>query len=224
MTAVDPPSISPYSASTGSPSGPRTRRVRRSPRVAATRASTVPSPPSAIGTSTTSASEAATRTPSAIASAASSADSEPLNALGAMTRRISPSPAGVRRRSVDGRQPVTVLGAASPHDLEIELLQPLDHWPHLAITDRPTVDIDHGRYLRAGAAKEDLIGDIELRAVDGALHDLQVELSAQQLDHGESGQTFQDVVRGGRCKHLAVADQEDVLGAAFADMTVVGQH
>src|SRR4029077_904341 len=86
------------------------------------------------------------------------------------------------------------------------------------------IDIAHGRYLRAGAAKEDLIGDIELRAVDGALHDLQVELSAQQLDHGESGQTFQDVVRGGRCKHLTVADQEDVLGAAFADMTVVGQH
>src|ERR1700686_3075142 len=170
-----------------------------------------------------SASEAAARTPSAIASAPSSADSETLNALGAMTMRISPSPAG-GRRSVDGRQPGTVLGATSPHDLEIELLQPVDHRPHLAVTNWPPVDIDHRRDLRAGAAQEDLVGDVKLRPVDGALHDLEVQLGAQQLDHGEPGKALENIVRGGRCKHLAVTDQEDVLGAAFADMAFVGQH
>src|ERR1700704_4372640 len=224
ITAVDPPSISPYSASTGSPSGPRTRRVRRSPPVAATSASTVPSPPSAIGTNTISASGRAARTPSAIASAASNAVNEPLKALGAMTMRISPSPAGPRRRAVDGRQPVTGLGAAAPHDFEIELLEPLDHRPHLAITDRPPVDIDHWRYLCARATKENLISDVELGTVDGALHHLKIQLGAQQLDHGEPGEALENIVRGRRGQHLAVADDEDVLGAAFADMAVVGQH
>src|ERR1700730_8451738 len=144
ITAVDPPSISPYSASTGSPSGPRTRSVCRSPRVAATSAPTVPSPPSAIGTSTNSASRMATRTPSPIASPASTADSDPLKALGATTMRISASPAKEAAPSVDRCQPVAVLGAVSPDDVEVELLELAHHWPDLAIADRPAVDIDHG--------------------------------------------------------------------------------
>src|SRR5216684_297739 len=73
---------------------------------------------------------------------------------------------GLRPRLVDGCQPGAILAAASADDLEIELLQPVDHRPHLAIADRPPVDVDHRRNLCAGAAKEDLIGDIKLGAVD----------------------------------------------------------
>src|ERR1700688_4455152 len=117
----------------GSPSGPRTRPVRRWPCAAATSASTVPSPPSAIGTNTRSASGAAIRMPSAIAVAASSADNDPLKALGATTMRISASPAEERAPSVDRCQPVAVLGAVSPDDVEVELLELTHHRPHLAI-------------------------------------------------------------------------------------------
>src|SRR2546426_5444794 len=146
-------------------SGPRTRSVRRSPLVAATRASTVPSPPSAIGTSTRSASAAAARTPSRIASAAWSADSEPLNALGAITMRISAS------RLVNRRQPVTVLAVASADDVEVELLQPGHHWADLAVADRTAIDIDHRRDLRPCAAEKDFVSDVELRAIDRSLND-----------------------------------------------------
>src|SRR2546423_3985668 len=224
ITAVDPPSSSPYSASTGSPSGPRTRSVRRSPGVAATSASTVPSPPSAIGTSTRSASGAAARTPSAIASAASSADNEPLKALGAMTMRISPSPARWRRRSVDGCEPGPVFAIPAAHDLEIQFLQPLDDRPDLAIADEPAVDVDHRRNLGAGAAEEDLVGNVELGAVDRALEDFHAELGTEQLDHGEPGEALENIVGRRRREHLAVANHEDILGAALADMALMRQH
>ena len=112
----------------------------------------------------------------------------------------------------------------SPNDVEVELLQLTDDRPHLAIADRASIDIDHGGYLGTRATEEDLIGDVELGAVDGALDHFHIQLLAQQLDHRVPGQSLEDVVRGGRRRDHAVTDQEDVLGAAFADVTILGQH
>ena len=53
--------------------------------------------------------------------------------------------------------------------------------PTLPVPDRPPIDLDHGRQLGAGAAQEDLVGHVQLGAVDGALDDRDAEVAG----HGD---------------------------------------
>ena len=76
--------------------------------------------------------------------------------------------------SVDGLDPVAVGGRATPHGVEVGrhdrrcVIGPMPPLPTVAMVDRRD-----RRDLRAGAAEEDLVGDVELAAVD--VPDLDVE-------------------------------------------------
>src|SRR4029077_8290180 len=217
-TAVRPESIKPKRASTRSPSGPSTFALRYSPSLATTSASIVPSPPSATGTSTISASGKTSRTPRAIAAAACGAVSVPLKALGATTTFTSGSPPDSRdypnffwrqaadspdhpwslrtptQRSVDRDCPVLVLRRLAADGAEVDALQLLREFPDLAVADRPPVDLDHRRDLRAGSAQQQLVACVELCAVDAALEHLFVELGLDDTDEELPRHTLENVV------------------------------
>src|SRR5438105_11989880 len=199
----------PKVASMTSPSGPSTVTPTSSPPRAATRASTVPSPPSATGTSSTSASGSARRTPSAIALAAAGAPREPLKGLDAATTFKA---VGRSNRSVDRQRPVSVLGVVASDGLEVDLLQLLGELAHPPVRDRPAVHLDHRRDLRPGPAEEDLVADVELRAVDASLDHGHLQLLTDQPDHQAAGDPLQDVVGDRRGREHAVLQDEEVLG------------
>ena len=80
-----------------------------------------------------------------------------------------------------------------------------------------------GRQLSTRPAQEDLVGGVQLGAVDGALDHRNAEIAA----HGDdvlSSDPLEDVVGPGRGDQDAVPDDEQVLGAPLADMAVLGQH
>jgi hypothetical protein len=59
--------------------------------------------------------------------------------------------------------------------------QPPRDLPHATGADRPVVDARHRHRLHPGAGEEDLLGEIDLGAVDRPLDDLDAQVLAQQL-------------------------------------------
>src|SRR5439155_26653328 len=124
---------------------------------------------------------------------------------------------------VDGRQPVHELLYLAVDRGEVEVLEGASDLAHLALTDGPAVDLRHRSDLDAGAAQEDLVGDVELGAVDAPLHDRHPELR-RELEDGTPRDADQDVVGDGGCDELAAHHQEDVGGAALGDVPVAGEQ
>ena len=50
------------------------------------------------------------------------------------------------------------------------------------------------------------------------------DLLAEHVHDGRTRDPLENAVGGGRCQHLAAADDEDVLGAALGDVTTARQH
>ena len=92
-----------------------------------------------------------------------------------------------------------------------------DHLRDLARRlDRVVVDLAHGHQLGGGAGQEDLVREVELRAADVALDDLEIEV-AGDLHHRLAVDPVENRRRVRRRQDLAVADDEDVLARALAD-------
>src|SRR5436309_740355 len=216
-TAVLPPSIRPYEACTGSPSGPSTLTHWNVPWWAVTSASTVPSPPSATGTSTICASGSASSTPRPMARAACVAERLPLNEFGATTIFSATS-------LVNGNGPVLVLRRLAAHGAEVDALQLLGEFAHAAVADGPSVHLDHRRDLRARAAQQELLARVELGAVDAALDHGLAELFADHAHDQLARHALEDVIGDGRRDEDAVLVHEEVLGRALRHVPVDGQH
>src|SRR5438067_12241747 len=216
-TAVLPPSIRPYEACTGSPSGPSTLTHWNVPWWAVTSASTVPSPPSATGTSTICASGSASSTPRPMARAACVAERLPLNEFGATTIFSATS-------LVNGNGPVLVLRRLAAHGAEVDALQLLGELADLAVADRPAVDLDHRRDLRPSPTKEQFVARVQLGAVDAPLKHRQVQLLFDNLDQKLACHALEDVVGHRRSDELAVLQHEQVLGRALRHVPVDRQH
>src|SRR5213080_2919019 len=78
-------------------------------------------------------------------------------------------------RLVNGDRPVLVLRQLAADGAEVDVLELLRELPHLAVADRPPVDLDDRRDLRARAAQKQLVARVELGAVDAPLLHLDVE-------------------------------------------------
>src|ERR1700738_3474230 len=106
--------------------------------------------------------------PRAIAVAASGEPSDPLKGLGAATNRVG---------LVNGEGPVGILRIVAPDGAEVDALELARQLADAALADRPAIDLDDGRDLRAGAAHEQLVTGVELGAVDRAIEHLLAQLA-----------------------------------------------
>src|SRR5262245_66444161 len=96
-------------------------------------------------------------------------------------------------RAVDGREPVPVLRTHAAHDLGVDALNLARHRTHLAGPNWAMVDLDDGSDLRAGAGEEDLVGGVELRAINDTLAGDAVQLAAGDLDDAVARGAHPDV-------------------------------
>ena len=76
------------------------------------------------------------------------------------------------------------------------------------------IDLNDWRHLRTSPNQEDLVGDVELAAVNLSLHHGDAELRGD-LDDARSGDPFKDVVVHARGHELPTAHHEEVLGRAL---------
>ena len=81
--------------------------------------------------------------------------------------------------------------------------------------------MDHGSQVGGRAGQENLVGQVQLAAVDGPFHDLQAELGLGNLYDGVPGDAGQNVVFQDRGDQPAVIHQEDVLAGPFAYVAVL---
>src|SRR2546428_417399 len=93
---------------------------------------------------------------------------------------------------------------------------------HLSLTDRTAVDGGDRRDLHAGAAEERLVDGVELGAVDAP--DLDRDLLILRDTHDvRTHDALEDVIGGRGRDERPVAHEEQVRGAPFGDVAVVGQ-
>src|SRR5205823_5227821 len=97
---------------------------------------------------------------------------------------------------VDGKHPASVLANLAMHRVEIDARDLGGDGADLAFPDRAVIDARHGRDLSASPAKEDLVGDIKLGAVDGADR-ARDALVGCDLEHARANDALEDVVTGG---------------------------
>ena len=91
-----------------------------------------------------------------------------------------------------------------------------DHRAELAVTHDAMIDLGDIDHLHARAAEESRVGHVKFRAADRTFDRLQAQFSARQLDDDVARDAFQNVLVHRRRDQLAVAQDENVLGAAFA--------
>src|SRR5207302_2769263 len=128
-----------------------------------------------------------------------------------------------RSTLIDGGDPRAILRRLTADRVEVDAADLRGDRTGLAFADLAVVDAGDRRGLRPGAAQEDLIGDIELSAVH--LTDRRVDPSVRRdLEDRRPNDPLEDVVGRWRRHEDPVADEEEVLGAALGDMTVLGQH
>src|SRR5260221_14372906 len=72
---------------------------------------------------------------------------------------------------VDGNRPVLVLLGLAPHGAEVDVLQLLRELADLAVSDWTAVHLYDRRDLSPGAAQQELLAGVELRAVDASFDD-----------------------------------------------------
>src|SRR5437879_4935187 len=126
--------------------------------------------------------------------------------------------------SVDADRPVLVLRVVAPNRAEVDLLELLGELAHAPAADLAVVDLDYRGDLGAGAAEEELLTGVELRAVDAALDYGQAQLVANHLDQQVAGDALEDVVGDRWGGEDAVFEHEEVLGRALGDVAVVREH
>ena len=76
---------------------------------------------------------------------------------------------------LDLGQPRPIVGPMAPRHAEVEVVDPLDERPDLAVPHGDAVDGADRHDLPAAAAEERLVAEVELRAVDVALLDPKIQ-------------------------------------------------
>ena len=117
-----------------------------------------------------------------------------------------------------------VLGHFALDHVEVETLNLLGDRANLAVTDFALVDAADRSNLGCRAAEECLFAAIQLGSVYDSLLNFKPQLVSSQFDDAVAGDAFEDVLGGGWGDQLALAHQEDVHGAAFADVAVLGER
>src|SRR5437899_9704924 len=124
----------------------------------------------------------------AVATARFRASGASVGTVGAWSRLI-----GASDTLVDRGQPVAILWPPAAHRLEVAILDGSRDRPDRAGAHRPVVDFDHRADLDAGAAQQDLVGHVQLGAVDRAGFRLE-PLVLRKLHDRLAGDPFEDVV------------------------------
>src|SRR5229473_755879 len=117
------------------------------------------------------------------------------------------------------RQPAVRVGDASVDDVEERALQRFGDRTAAAGADLDLVDGAERRHLGGGADHEHLVGGVERLARNDRLGDGIAEI-ARERHHRISRDAAEDRRPERRRVDAAVADDEDVLAAAFADVAV----
>src|SRR5688572_24240922 len=134
--------------------------------------------------------------------------------------RTRPRDPGRRRRSaIHRRAPLGVPLVVSMSDPEIDVADLLRDRSDLALGYLASVDVHARRDLRAGAAEEDLLGNVELAAVDLPLRNEDPELGGD-LEDRVAGDALEDIVGHRRRYDRAVAYHEQVRPPALRDVPV----
>src|SRR5688572_30767986 len=128
-----------------------------------------------------------------------------------------------RRLLIDGSEPVTIRGNLPAYRVEVGPRHLTRDRAGPAVADLAPVDLDDRADLGAGAAQEDLVGDVQLGTVDRALDDLVPHVGPRDVDEPAARDALEDVVGHGRRDEDTPLDYEQVLGAALADVPIGGQ-
>src|SRR6266702_3628852 len=108
----------------------------------------------------------------------------------------------------------SILGTLAANHLKVQLLQ--------RATDR--TNLHNGSNLCPGAAQENLISPIELRAIYLPLARNAAKLAPRQLHHSFTGNAQQYILCRRWCHQFTIHHQENVLGASLRDVTLVREH
>src|ERR1051325_10045695 len=120
---------------------------------------------------------------------------------------------------IDETQPAVAVRHLAVDDVEERALQPLGHRTPPSAADGDLVDGPDRRHLRGRSAEERLVREIQRLARQHRFLDRDPELAGERDDR-IAGNAAEDRRRDGRRVQDAVADDEDVLAAAFADVAV----
>src|SRR5579875_209126 len=101
------------------------------------------------------------------------------------------------RAGIDGGAPLgAIFLAATAYYIEVKALDGLADGTDLASADGTVVDLDDGSDLRAGAAEEDLVGNIEFGAVYLPFAGDETQFAPRKLHDGVASHAEQDIFRG----------------------------
>src|SRR5688500_6468630 len=99
-----------------------------------------------------------------------------------------------RAHRINRGAPVQILGAAAGDGGEVEVFEPLGDGSDIPVGNRTMIDVQHRRDVRGGAGQEDLVGEVQLVAGDGALNGADAELVTSQPDDGVARDAHEDVL------------------------------
>src|SRR5207253_7063817 len=123
---------------------------------------------------------------------------------------------------VYGRDPAAILRRLAANGVEVDLAHLCCDRSALALADGAVIDARHRRDLSARAAEEDLIGDIQLGAVNLAYRGRDAAVRGD-LENAGPGDALEDVVGSGGRDQDSVANEEEVLRASFAHVAILRQ-
>src|ERR1035437_9015169 len=112
---------------------------------------------------------------------------------------------------VDRRHPVPERAQPPSYSVEVGAADLPRNRSNVARANRPVVHRCDRRNLRACAAQEDFVGDVELSPVDLAFLDRDLEVLGD-FEDASARDAFEDVVADRRSDQDPVADHEQVLG------------
>ena len=116
------------------------------------------------------------------------------------------SPPGIARLE-HRHHPMPVFGDQPLGDVEVSLADAACQRAYLPVADRVVIDRADGQHLRATAAEEQLIRDIQFGPVDIALHHGHPQVVTKQPDQRVARDALQYVGAGRRSDHHTVAHQ-----------------
>src|SRR4029077_12105493 len=99
------------------------------------------------------------------------------------------------RRRVDSGQPAFIERFASGDDTIVDLPQPAGDRSNRTVADDAAVDRGDVADAGRGSGKEDLVGAIELAAIDRAFDDLEPQLAACHVHDRAARDAFEHVLR-----------------------------
>src|SRR5439155_13133642 len=137
------------------------------------------------------------------------------------TRR--PGPGRRWWSAIHRRAPLGVRLVVAVGDPEVDLTDLLRHRPDLSVAYDAPVDLHARRDLRTGAAEEDLVSHVQLRAIDLPLPNEDPEL-CRDLEDRVACDALEAVVGHRRRNQRAVADHEDVRAGTLGDLPAGGEE